>query len=130
AEHGVVLAYAVAGALVDLDLLIPERWIAPDHVRAHGRVRVDVVARVELELLGQLVVENRGALVLRDLRTQSVDLLLELSGPRLGVERVREPARDVPDGRQHLARPILDRREDLGDAPLQRVQRAGRRRAE
>ena len=47
-----------------------------------------------------------------------------------GLECVGEPVPDVPDRRQDRAGSLLDRREDLDDAPLNRVQGAGWRLAE
>ena len=80
--------------------------------------------RVEVNVLAQLAVEQLGLLGLRELAGQPLHLLAQLGDLRAGMERVGEPAGDVPHGRQHGAGALLDRREDLDDSALNRVQRA------
>ncbi len=62
AEDRILQLYAVIGALVDLDRLVPERRVAGDHVRADGVIGADADAVVEPDLLVQLDVLDLGGL--------------------------------------------------------------------
>src|SRR5581483_8487818 len=78
----------------------------------------------------QLLVTDVRVLILGREALVVLDLLAQLSDLRLGLEGVREPARDVAHRLERLGGPFLDRREDLDDAALHGVQRAARGLAE
>ena len=82
---------------------------------------------VQADLPLQLLGEDRLLVVVVDLPGELGDLLGQLVTLALGLEGVREPARDVLDRGQDLAGPGLDRRDHLDDPALHAVQRAGRR---
>jgi hypothetical protein len=127
ADHGSVDADAVIGALVNLDGRVPERGITGDQPRGHGVVGAHADAVVETDQTVELGILERLGLRGGELGTKRLHLMLELIALRLGVEGVREPARDIADGLQGTARAVLNRGEHLHDAALQAVQRAARR---
>src|SRR5262249_42056 len=100
-----------------------------DHIRGRGLVSAEPTVD-EPDLSAELLVEDVRAAVTRRLRPVVLNLLAQLADLGLGLEGVREEPGDVADRGQGLACALLNRREDLDNGALQRVQRARCRLAE
>ena len=91
---------------------------------ATGPSSVEAAGLVEVEQAAQLVVLARGGGAGDGLLAQRVALGAQLLDLALGVDRVADPADEVAHGLERPARPLLDRGDDLDDAPLHGVQPA------
>jgi hypothetical protein len=123
-DHGLVDGETVARALVDLDRLVPGGWRAAVDTRRLRLVRVQPAAARVVDDVAQLRILVRCHLQSCDLGAQPVALGLELVALVLGVERVAEPAEQVPDRLERTVGALLHRCHDLHRPRLDRLQRA------